>query len=191
MGILRENQYCNDCVISFFNLGSSAGIKSACSVNLSLRHLWCCFVFSHDEVQNSIEKIHILMLIAAIILGVAFTVRYFGVSYSSEECLKSFLTNCYLWAAVLAILGCGKAWFNNTSAFASYMTKSSFGFYVVHYLVAQLTCYLVYYYGNFPRAINYFLALAIELTCTVLIYELLKRVPVIRYLVLGIKANNQ
>ena len=149
------------------------------------------FVFSHDEVQDSIERIHIPMLIAAIILGAAFTVRYFGVSYSSEECLKSLLTNCYLWAAVLAILGCGKSWFNKTSAFASYMTKSSFGFYVVHYLVAQLTCYSVYYYGNFPKAMNYFLALAIELTCTVLIYELLKRIPVIRYLVLGIKTNKQ
>jgi len=149
------------------------------------------FVFSHDDVQNSIEKIHIWMLIAAIILGAAFTVRYFGVSYSSEECLTSFLTNCYLWAAVLAILGCGKAWGNKTSAFASYMTKSCFGFYILHYLVVLLACYLVYQYGGFPKALNYFFALIIELTFTVLLYELLRRIPVIRYLVLGIKINKQ
>ncbi|NLO22071.1 MAG: acyltransferase [Syntrophomonadaceae bacterium] len=149
------------------------------------------FIFSHDEVQDSIEKIHILMLIAAVILGIAYTVRYFGVSYSSQECLTSFLTNCYLWAAVLAILGCGRAWCDKTSAFASYMTRSSFGLYVVHYLVVQLACYSVYHYSGFPRALNYFFALAIELPCTVLLYELLRRVPVIRYLVLGIKVAKQ
>jgi surface polysaccharide O-acyltransferase-like enzyme len=149
------------------------------------------FVFSHDEAQNSIEKIRIPMLIVAIILSVAYIIRYFGVSYSSEECLTSFLTNCYLWAAVLAILGCGKAWFNRTSPFASYMTKSSFGFYVVHYLIVQLSCYSVYQYGSFPKALNYFLALSIELPCTVLVYELLRRIPVIRYLVLGIKIKPQ
>jgi len=145
------------------------------------------FVFSHDEVQNSIEKIRIPMLIVAIVLGIAFTVRYFGLSFVSAECLTSFLTNCYLWAAILAILGCGKAWFNKTSPLAAYMTKSSFGFYVVHYLIVQLACYFVYRYSSFPKALNYFFALAIELPCTVLMYELLRRIPVIRYLVLGIK----
>lgn len=147
------------------------------------------FIFSHDEVQNCIERIHIQMLIVAIILGFAYTLRYFGISYSSQECLTSFLTNCYLWAAVLAILGCGKAWYNKTSAFASYMTKSSFGFYVVHYLVVQLACYLVYHYANLPKALNYFIALAIELPFTALLYELLRRIPVIRYTVLGIRVK--
>ena len=47
-------------------------------------------IFSHDEVQNSIAKLHRPLLIVAIILGVAYTVRYFGVSYASDECLKSF-----------------------------------------------------------------------------------------------------
>ncbi|HHT05996.1 MAG TPA: acyltransferase [Hydrogenispora sp.] len=146
-------------------------------------------IFSHDEVQNSIAKLHRPLLIVAIILGVAYTVRYFGVSYASDECLKSFLTNCYLWAAVLAILGCGKIWWDRTSTFASYMTKSSFGFYVVHYLVVQLACYLVYHYGHLPKALNYLVALLIELLGTVLLYELLRRIPVIRYLLFGIKVN--
>lgn len=149
------------------------------------------FVFSHEEVQNSIQKICIPMLIMAIILGGSVTIRYFGQSYSSTEFLTSFLTNCYLWTAILAILGCGKAWWNKTSALASYMTKSSFGFYVVHYLVVQLACYLVYQYSSFPKALNYFLALAIELPCTILLYELLRRIPIIRYLVLGIKINKK
>lgn len=147
------------------------------------------FVFSHDEVQNAVEKIRIPMLLAAIALGVTFTVRYFGESFVSTECLTSFLTNCYLWAAILAILGCGKAWFNKTSAFATYMTRSSFGFYIVHYLVVQLACYYVYQYSFLPKALNYFLALAIELPGTFLLYEGLRRIPVIRYLVLGIKGN--
>lgn len=149
------------------------------------------FVFSHDKVINQTVKIRFFMLIAAIILGAFYTVRYFGINYSSKECLTSFLTNCYLWAAVLAILGCAKAWLNKTSAFASYMTKSSYGFYIVHYLVVQLACYLVYYYAGLPKSLNYFVALAIEFPLTVLLYGLLRKIPVIRFMVLGIKTNKQ
>lgn len=149
------------------------------------------FIFSHEEVQIAVEKIHIYTLIIAIVLGIAFSLSYFGESYSSQECLTSFLANCYLWAAVLAILGCARKWWNNTSTFATYMTKNSFGFYIMHYLVVQIACYSLYHYTSFPKALNYLFALVIEFAGTILLYELFRRVPVIRYLVLGIKINKQ
>jgi hypothetical protein len=40
-----------------------------------------------------------------------------------------------------------------------------------------------------PKALNYLVALLIELLGTVLLYELLRRIPVIRYLLFGIKVN--
>lgn len=147
------------------------------------------FIFSHDKVQDTVERVHIPMLILAVILGTFYTIYYFGKDYTSGQCLQSFFTNVYLWVAVLALLGCGKAWFNYTSNLCAYMTKSSFGLYVVHYPVVMLTCYIIYYYCSLPIALNYVVALLVELIFTVIIFELFKRTPVIRYLVLGIRGE--
>lgn len=145
------------------------------------------FVFSHDEVQNAVEKIHIPMLIIAIPLGVLYVIYYFGTDYSSPQCLQSFFTNAYLWIAILAVIGCGKAWFNRSTRFSYYMTKSSFGFYIIHYPIVMVACYILYYYCNLPLILNYIIALVVELALTLVLYEFFRRIPVIRYLILGIK----
>lgn len=149
------------------------------------------FVFSHDEVQERVEKAHIPLLIAAVIAGVGYTIYYFGKSYADEACLQSIFTNIYLWIAMLAILGCGKAWWNKTSRFSEYMTRSSFGLYVVHYPIVLAACYLLIHYSHLPVAVMYFVALILEFALTLLIYELFRRIPVIRYLVLGIKGSKK
>ena len=145
------------------------------------------FVFSHDAVQEAVEKIHIPMLIIAIPLGVLYVVYYFGTDYTSAQCLQSFFTNVYLWIAVLAILGCGKTWLNHSTRFSDYMTKSSFGIYIVHYPIIMVICYFLHYYCDLPRILNYVIALIFEFILTFLLYEIFKRIPVIRYLVLGIQ----
>lgn len=145
------------------------------------------FVFSHDNVQDSVEKMHIQMLIATIALGVLYVLSYFGKDYTSPQCLQSISTNVYLWIAVLAVLGCGKAWGNQTSRFSKYMTESSFGLYIVHYPILMIICYFLYYKCNLPEAMNYIIASVTEIIFTAALFELLKRTPVIRFLVLGIK----
>ena len=145
------------------------------------------FVFSHDAVQDSLEKIRIPMLTVAIALGVFYVYHYFGENYTSAQCLQSLLTNVYLWVAVLAVLGCGKAWLNRETRISDYMTKISFGIYILHYPVVLAACWVLYTYCGLPPILNYILALAAELILTPVLYELFKRIPVLRYFVLGIK----
>ncbi|HKM21159.1 MAG TPA: acyltransferase [Lachnospiraceae bacterium] len=145
------------------------------------------FVFSHDEVQDKVERIHIPMLLVAVVLGIGYTIFYFGQNYADAACLQSIFTNVYLWIAVLAILGCGKAWFDRTSRFAEYMTKASFGLYIVHYPIVLIACYVLINYLELPIILTYLLALLLELVLTPAVYELFRRIPVVRYLVLGIK----
>ena len=145
------------------------------------------FVFSHDEVQERVEKVHLPMLIIAVVMGIGYTIYYFGQNYVGAACLQSIFTNAYLWIAVLAILGCGKAWCGKTSRFADYMTRASFGLYIVHYPIVLAVCYLLITYCRLPAFVMYLLALLLELTLTPLLYELFRRIPVVRYLVLGIK----
>lgn len=145
------------------------------------------FVFSHDEIQDKVERIHLPMLILAAAAGVAYTVYYFGRNYTDDACLKSVFTNAYLWAAILAILGCGKAWFGGTSKFADYMTKSSFGIYIVHYLVVLSACSYLKLRTALPVPVIYLTAVCAVLVLSPALYELLRRIPVVRYLVLGIR----
>ena len=148
------------------------------------------FIFAHDDIQDKVHKIHLPMLIIAVLTGIAYTVYYFGRNYADDACLKSIFTSAYLWAAILAILGCGKAWFNKTSKFAAYMTKSSFGIYIVHYLVVLAACYFLKFYTALPVFTVYLIAIFAVLIISPALYELLKRIPILRYLILGLRGED-
>lgn len=148
------------------------------------------FVFSHDEVQNRVERVHLPLLAAAVILGAAYSVYYFGRNYTDPAVLQGPFTNGYAWIMTLAVLGCAKARANRSSAFSRYMTGASYGLYILHYLCVLIPCYYLYA-AALPPAVIYPLALLIVFGCTPLLYELLRRVPVVRWLVLGRKKEKQ
>ncbi len=144
------------------------------------------YVFSHDEVQEKIESVCIPMLCLAITGAVFYTFCYYGSDYTSPACLQSVITNLYLWIVVLAVIGCAKKYGNHETAFTQYMTKSSFGIYILHYPVLIVTCYFLHYYFDFAAIYNYAIALAVELIMTFALYETVRRIPGMRFLILGI-----
>lgn len=148
------------------------------------------YIFSHDRVQAIIEKICRPMLCLSVLSAVLYTLYYFGKDYTSPECLQSVTTNLYLWIAILAMIGCFRKYFNRENAFTRYMTKACFGIYILHYPVLTVTCYLLHYCFKLPAIWNYVIALAAEIIITPALYEGIKRVPVVRYFVLGIKEKS-
>ncbi|MCM1282189.1 MAG: acyltransferase [Muribaculaceae bacterium] len=148
------------------------------------------FVISHESVQERIENMHLPMLVIAVIMGIVYSICYFGADYSSAPVLRSLFTNIYAWVMVLAILGCGRAWFDKTGGFARYMTKNSYGLYVLHYVLVLLPCYYLKYFTALPPWLIYLLAIAIVLVATPLLNVVISSIPVIRFLVLGIRRKN-
>lgn len=148
------------------------------------------YVFSHEEVQELIEKIRIPTLCLAMISGVFYALRYGGSDFTSPDCLQSMMTNFYLWIAILAIIGCGKKYFNKETSFTRYMAKSGFGIYILHYPVLIVTCYTLHYHFDLPAIWNYVIAFAVEMIMTFAVYEVIRRVPFLRYFVLGIKRKS-
>lgn len=144
------------------------------------------YIFSHEEVQEKIESVCIPILCLAIIGAVCYTVYYFGSDYTSPACLRSIITNLYLWIVVLAVIGFAKKYCDGETRFTRYMAKSSFGFYILHYPVLIVTCYILHYRFDLPAICNYVIALAAEFVITYVLYEVLKRVPIVRCLILGI-----
>ncbi len=145
------------------------------------------FVLAHEKVQDRIEKIHLPLLVVAIVLAVGYVWYYFGTNFAQDACLKSFFTNVYAWIVVLAVIGCFKAWYNKTNRFTSYMTHISFGIYVLHYVVVLSSCYWLKNILNLPVLVAYIIAILMTLILSPLLYELLRRIPILRYCILGIK----
>lgn len=147
------------------------------------------YIFSHEKVQEIVEKICIPMLCFAVIGAIVYAIRYAGSDYTSSACLQSIMTNLYLWIVVLAVIGCGKRYWNRETSFTQYMTKSSFGVYILHYPILMVVCYLLHNQFDFPTIWNYVIALILEIAMTFVMYEVIKQIPIIRYFTLGIKVK--
>lgn len=145
------------------------------------------FVFAHDTVQEMIANIKIPMLILAIATGTIFTIVMYGKNDTDPIVLKGWLCNLYAWFAILAMLGCFKAWADKTSPFATYMTRSSYGIYIVHYLVIASFGYMMKRYTTMAPWMMYMILFVAVMLLSPAIYEILKRIPFVRWCVLGIK----
>ncbi len=144
------------------------------------------YVFSHEAVTDRLVRYRIVLLVAAVGVGAAYTFYYYGENYTTPECLESFFTNFYAWIMILAILGCAKAWCDKENRFTRYMTKRSFGFYVLHYPLLVLIAHSVVTLLHLPMLLNYLVILALELVLLPVFYEVIKKIPGLRYLLLGI-----
>ena len=135
------------------------------------------FVFSHESVQEKLARAWAPLLCAAVIAGSIFTITRFGQDNTSPEYLCSPLNALYGWLACLAMMG--------TGAFAGYMTKSSYGLYIVHYLVIASLGYMMKTYTQLPPFAMYAILTVAVFTLSPLLYELIRRIPVVRWCVLG------
>ena len=149
------------------------------------------FVFSHDEVQEKLEKAWIPLMACAVVAGIVLIVKTFGQDNTSPQYLGSPLNCLYGWLMCLAMMAWFKACFNRTGAFAGYMTQSSFGIYVVHYLVIASLGYMMKIYTLLAPWQMYVILFVAVMLLSPLINEVLKRIPFVRWSVLGIKKEKK
>lgn len=104
-----------------------------------------------------------------------------------NEFLTNVFTNIYLWLVVLSAFGISKKYLNFNNKFTNYMSKNNFSFYVLHYTIELLIAFILVEYVKFEKFIlNYmFLFLGTVITLPI-ITEIMKKIPVINKLVLGI-----
>ena len=145
------------------------------------------FVFSHDEVLEKVKKAWIPLLSCAVVAGVVLIVTTFGQDNTSPKYMGSPLNCIYGWLACLALIGWFQARFDRTGPFAAYMTRSSFGLYVVHYLVIAAFGYMMKMYTQLPPWAMYVILTVAVFTLSPLLYEVLHRIPFVRWAVFGEK----
>jgi hypothetical protein len=94
--------------------------------------------------------------------------------------------------ATLAIIAFMKVHGNSVNAFTGWMQKKSWGLYIFHYLPLSMTAwYLSIYASGMPAFFHYFLTLLAGFAGGVLLYEIISRIPILRWCVLGIKKEKK
>ena len=142
------------------------------------------YLLSHERVQKTLEQWRCLLLVAALVMGVGFVALYWGQNYADYAILKNFYTNAYAWIATLAAIGCAQAKLDRETKTSRWLVSKSWGIYVCHYLPLLAAAWALYK-TSLPALAVYPLTALLGGAGTLALYELLRRIPVIKYLVLG------
>lgn len=143
------------------------------------------YLLSHEGVQKTLEKWRWPLLIAALAMEAGFVVLHWGQNYTDYAILGSFYTNACAWVGTLAAIGCGRAWLDRETKVSRWLAERSWGIYVCHYL--PLLAAAIWLGGTaLPAAAVYLLTALLGALGTLGLYEVLRRIPVIRFLVLGL-----
>lgn len=145
------------------------------------------FVFSHEAVTDRLAKFSPFLAVIAAVLGVLYTVFYFGENYAVEPAINCPLAIAFAWLACLAIIGLMKRFGNRQTKLTEFMTKKSWGLYVFHYLPVS-ACGLLFRNNTvLPPVLIYIITLLAAFAGGLLLYEIISRIPFFRWCVLGIK----
>ena len=147
------------------------------------------FVFAHDEIIERISKWNIPLILLSVILAGVYLYTHFGDNYAENPTFNSVPAIFYAWSACLAILGSAYKWYNRKTEFSAFMTKRSYGLYVFHYLPLSASAYLLTKYADLPPVLIYLTVLICGFAGGLIMYEIMSRIPFIRWAVLGIKKN--
>ena len=148
------------------------------------------FVFSHEEVIEKLKKYFVVFLIPAIILGILFCVLHFGEVYADAPVNRTPLYTSFAWFACMAILGGMAKYGDFDNQFTRFMSKKSFGLYVFHYLGISMVAVLLVKPGLLSPLPAYLLSTVAAFLVPLVLYEIISRIPIYRWMVLGIKGKN-
>lgn len=142
------------------------------------------FLLSQEKVQEELKRLRWPLLLVALGMGAGFVVLYWGQNFTDYAILGSFYTNAYAWIATLAAVGCAQVWLGRETKGSKWLAGKSWGIYVCHYL--PLLVAAIWLKGTgLPAAVVYLLTALLGGAGTMGLYELLRRIPVVKFLVLG------
>jgi len=147
------------------------------------------YFFSHEHIIDILAKFRWPLLISGIILGIIEVYYFYGKNFADDSFLQHPLTNLYSWIMMMAILGCSQKYFNKTNKLMDYIKTRSFFWYLIHYPIMVFIAYILTSVFNLPMIYNYILLLALALSATIIFSEIIRLIPVLRYLLFGI--NNK
>lgn len=148
------------------------------------------YVFSSKRIHDFLAERAVVLIVAAVVGAIGFGSEFYGKDYTSPEAVQSVWCNLYCWAMTLAMFGAFRRWANGTSPFAEYMSRSSFGVYVVHMTVCTASCVWLQTTA-LPTWLIYVVALVVTYVGSFAAWEILRRIPIVRYCTFGITTSKR
>ncbi len=149
------------------------------------------FVLAHEEVIKKLSRLVWWLLGSACILGGVYVYLYFGENFAVMPVVGSLPAALYAYVMSLALLGIGYRYLNKTNIFMDYMRKRSFGIYMFHYLILSGVAFLLEGVDGFPMTLKYILVLVAAFVGSICLYEVISRIPVLRFLILGMRMTGK
>ena len=148
------------------------------------------YIFSNDKMIEKLKKAVLPLLVLCIGTGIFYMTRCYGLAYSDVNVLSRFDLNLYAFCMVLFILGAGARCLNFSNRPSEYMRKCCFGIYVFHIPVMLVINYLLIG-KNLPLSVVYLVELVGALAVSLLLNEVVRRIPILRYWILGIRSTKK
>lgn len=146
------------------------------------------YVFSQEKVLELLRKWGILFLAAGIAFGVVYTYMFYGTYYAEYKVLNHPISVANAYFTTLGILGVGQRIFNFSNSFSAYMNKAGWGIYICHIFVLLVTnTLLIPVVGSVPMIVIYLIELVAAFFGSIVLWEVLRRIPLIRWLLFGNK----
>lgn len=136
------------------------------------------YILSEENILQKLKHYRLVSLTLCILSGSLYIYLY-----CFENLRNELITSLYIfygWMGIITLLGIGQSKLNFHNRLSRYLTRASFPVYILHMPVLVVVGFFVL---NFPLGVTgQFLTITlISSVLTFLIYEIIKRVPVLRF----------
>lgn len=138
------------------------------------------YIFSEEKIQQLLQENCIILLCIGVVTGIIQTYISWGLPY--QKAVNNWVVMLYTWIMILAVLGCFRRWFNFSNKFTRYMNKRAFGIYLFHYVPMVYSAYYITTLFALPYILNYILVFVISVLASIILYEIISRIPVLNIL---------
>ncbi|MBQ9152314.1 MAG: hypothetical protein IJ130_00720, partial [Solobacterium sp.] len=114
-----------------------------------------------------------------------------GANYADKPVNRSLLYAACAYYGTLAVLAGAARYLDFRTPFTAWMSRKSFGLYVFHYLGISSIALLIAKRGLLSAPLCYLLSLVSGFVFGYGLYEIISRIPVYRYWVLGIRKEKK
>ena len=148
------------------------------------------YIFSSEAIHNYLAERAKGLIVITLGAAIYFVIRYYGTDYTLPAVLQSVWCNLFCWAMVLAMIGTFKRWADCSTPTTQYLSRSSYGVYIVHMTVCTAIC-LALKQTTLPIWSIYLIAVATTYIGSFALWEILHRIPFIRWCVFGITGKQK
>ena len=149
------------------------------------------FIFAHDEVIERISRLKYVFIAGAVILAAVYLYLHFGENFAAMPLVGSVEAVAFAWLTILAIFGSAYSWGNKCGRFSTFMSSRSWGIYIFHYLCVSSVALVLRRYTGLSELPCYLITVIAGIGGSILLYELISRIPVLRWCLLGIKKEKK